>query len=55
MTDLAALGEGQVYALVTPFVPAPLIALARDKGFLSYSATEGDATVRTYFRRIRAR
>jgi hypothetical protein len=51
MADLAALGEGEVYALVTPFVPAPLVDLARGKGFLAFSASEGEAVVRTYFRR----
>ena len=50
MADLAALGDGQVYALVTPFVPAPLVDLARGKGFLAFSVTEGDSLVRTYFR-----
>jgi len=39
-------------ALVTPFVPAPLVELARRKGFLSFSATVGDAQVRTYFRKV---
>lgn len=51
MADLAALGEGDVYELVTPFVPAPLVDLARGKGFESFSVSEGDALVRTYFRR----
>lgn len=51
MADLAALGEGDVYELVTPFVPAPLVDLAREKGFASFSVSEGDALVRTYFRR----
>ena len=51
MTDLARLGAGDVYALVTPFVPAPLVDLARGKGFQAYSVAEGDAVVRTYFRR----
>jgi hypothetical protein len=31
---------GEVYALVTPFVPAPLVDLARGKGFLGFSVTE---------------
>ncbi|ACL66720.1 Domain of unknown function DUF1858 [Anaeromyxobacter dehalogenans 2CP-1] len=52
MADLAALGEGDVYELVTPFVPAPLVDLARGKGFESFSVSEGDAVVRTYFRRV---
>jgi hypothetical protein len=51
MADLAALAEGEVYALVTPFVPAPLVELARGKGFLCFSAAEGEALVRTFFRR----
>ena len=51
MTDLARLRDGEVYALVTPFVPAPLVDLARGKGFQAYSVTEGDTVVRTYFRR----
>src|SRR5690349_15119076 len=33
LADLAALGDGDVYVLVTPFVPAPLVDLARGKGF----------------------
>ncbi len=51
MSDLAALADGEVYALVTPFVPAPLVDLARERGFLAFSVAEGDALVRTYFRR----
>jgi hypothetical protein len=51
MADLAALADGEVYALVTPFVPAPLVDLAGGKGFLGYSVTESEGLVRTYFRR----
>ncbi len=51
IADLLALRDGEVYALVTPFVPAPLVDLAREKGFLAFSVAEGDALVRTYFRR----
>jgi hypothetical protein len=51
MADLAALGDADVYALVTPFVPAPLVDLARQKGFSSFSVSEGEGLVRTYFRR----
>lgn len=51
MADLATLTEGQVYELVTPFVPAPLVDLARNKGFESFSVAEGEGTVRTFFRR----
>jgi hypothetical protein len=51
MADLAALGDAQVYELVTPFVPAPLIDLARGKGFASFSVVEAEGLVRTYFRK----
>jgi hypothetical protein len=51
LADLAALADGEVYALVTPFVPAPLVELARERGFAAFSAPEGDDVVRTYFRR----
>ncbi len=51
MSDLAALAEGQVYELVTPFVPAPLVDLARGKGFESFTISGGENLVQTYFRR----
>jgi hypothetical protein len=51
MADLAALAGEEVYALVTPFVPAPLVDLAGEKGFDAFSAAERDGSVRTYFRR----
>ena len=54
MADLAALRGAEVYALVTPFVPAPLVDLAREKGFDAYSAVDGDELVRTFFRRLDA-
>ncbi|HET9594284.1 MAG TPA: DUF1858 domain-containing protein [Anaeromyxobacteraceae bacterium] len=51
MAALAALPEGGVHELVTPFVPAPLVDLARAKGFASFSVVESEGLVRTYFRR----
>lgn len=54
MADLAALRGAEVYALVTPFVPAPLVDLAREKGFDGWSDAEGDDLVRTFFRRTDA-
>ena len=49
MADLAALADGQVYLLLTPFRPAPLADLAREKGFRSFSVVESGDLVRTYF------
>jgi curved DNA-binding protein CbpA len=51
MSDLAELKCDEVYALITPFVPAPLIDLAAGKGFQAWSAAEGPGVVRTYFRK----
>jgi hypothetical protein len=51
LADLAALPPSGVYQLVTSFVPAPLVDLARGKGFDAHSVVEGDALVRTFFRR----
>jgi hypothetical protein len=49
MAGLAALGSGEVFELVTPFVPTPLVDMARARGFEAFSAREGE-TVHTYFR-----
>jgi hypothetical protein len=51
MAELAALGDGQVFELVTPFVPAPLVDLAREKGFAAFSDAVDEGLVRTYFRK----
>ncbi len=51
MADLAQLAGGEVYELVTPFVPAPLVDLARGKGFAAFSVAEREGLVRTYFRK----
>lgn len=51
MKDLAALPPERVYVLITPFVPAPLMDLAANKGFESHAVPEAPDLVRTYFRR----
>ncbi len=51
MAHLADLAQADVYQLLTPFLPAPLVDLARTRGFASYSVKEDDALVRTFFRR----
>jgi Domain of unknown function (DUF1858) len=51
LADLAALPEGGIYQLLTPFVPAPLVELAGGKGFAAHSVIESEALVRTFFRR----
>jgi hypothetical protein len=49
MRDLAELRAGEVYELLTPFVPAPLLDAARAKGFRAHSVTEAEDLVRTCF------
>jgi uncharacterized protein (DUF2249 family) len=51
MADLGALADGEVYELVTPFVPAPLVELAKGKGFEAFSVAVEEGLVRTFFRR----
>lgn len=51
MADLARLQPGEVYEVITPFAPAPLVEMAEGRGFNAYSAWEGPELVRTYFRR----
>ncbi len=50
MQGLGELGADDVYEMLTPFVPAPLIDMARGMGFEAFSTWEGDV-LHTYFRR----
>jgi uncharacterized protein (DUF2249 family) len=49
MKALSALKPGEVYELLTPFAPAPLVELARDKGYEAYVEREEDELFRTWF------
>ena len=51
ISELLALGEGELYELVTPFVPAPLVDMAKSKGFAAWSKKESATEVRTVFGR----
>jgi len=51
MQELAALAPEGVFELITPFVPAPLIDLARGKGFVGVSRELSPGVVHTRFRR----
>ncbi len=50
MAELKKLTSREVYELITPFVPAPLIDLAVKQGFEAWSTDSGDGVVHTYFR-----
>jgi len=51
MKALQALEAGGVFVLVTPFVPAPLVDKAADRGFEGWSETKEPELVLTWFRR----
>ncbi|HNS96234.1 MAG TPA: DUF1858 domain-containing protein [Polyangiaceae bacterium] len=51
LSALNQLAPGQVYLLITPFVPAPLVDMAEKKGYATYSDVRGDELVHTFFRR----
>jgi hypothetical protein len=42
------LAVGDIYELITPFLPAPLIDSAKEKGFLTWSQKEGGEIFKTY-------
>lgn len=48
--DLEHLTPGQIYELITPFEPAPLIDRARAKGFVVFTRETGRGEIRTYFK-----
>jgi hypothetical protein len=49
MSDLQKLAPGEIYELLTPFVPAPLLDAVEKKGFEVWSQKQPDGTVRSYF------
>jgi hypothetical protein len=49
LTFLQQLGPGEVLELITPFVPAPLIDLGKEKGFEVWHQQESPELVKTYF------
>jgi len=51
MEGLAALADGEVFVLVTPFVPSPLVGVAEGKGYAAWTDASRDGEVRTYFTR----
>lgn len=51
LRDLDKLEDGQIYAVIAPFEPAPLIDKATARGFVSYTVSVGASEKRTYFTR----
>ncbi len=49
MKELDKLKEGQVYQLITPFLPGPLIDMVKSRGFRTYSRQEAPDLFKNYF------
>lgn len=43
---------GQIFELITPFTPMPLIEKIMDKGFSAYVSTVSDSEIHTYFCKV---
>ncbi len=48
LADCKNLKIGDIYELITPFLPAPLIEMAKKQGFLVWSKEENERVFRTY-------
>ncbi|PJA29033.1 MAG: hypothetical protein CO189_03630 [candidate division Zixibacteria bacterium CG_4_9_14_3_um_filter_46_8] len=51
MNDINQLKDDEIYELTTPFVPAPLVDMAKGRGFVAWSFEKGPELVKTYFKR----
>ncbi len=49
MADIKNLQNGEIYELITPFVPVPLIEMAQSRGFSTWWTREEEEVVKTYF------
>jgi uncharacterized protein (DUF2249 family) len=50
LSTLGRLKSGELFELITPFVPAPLIGMAETQGFESWTSSESGDLFKTYFR-----
>jgi uncharacterized protein (DUF2249 family) len=49
MNDVAGFAPGEIYELITPFSPAPLIDKVKNLGFDTYSEQDAAGLFRNYF------
>lgn len=52
MGDLMVWAPGDIYELITPFLPAPLVDKVKDLGFEAWTKKENDGLFRNYFCKI---
>jgi hypothetical protein len=51
MTELAKIPEGRICEISAPFLPAPMIDMAKEKGLEAWSRDETGNLVKVYFYR----
>jgi uncharacterized protein (DUF2249 family) len=49
LEELKELKSGEIYELITPFLPAPLIDMAKQKGYRTWSDPVQTDLIKTYF------
>jgi len=50
LSDLKMLTQGEIYELITPFPPAPIVEKAKQLGFETWSKEISETETRTFFR-----
>ncbi|TKJ40803.1 hypothetical protein CEE37_07515 [candidate division LCP-89 bacterium B3_LCP] len=52
MEDLDKLSDDESYRLITPFLPAPLLDVAKSRGYYIWTESDGEDMFSTYFARM---
>jgi uncharacterized protein (DUF2249 family) len=52
LEECAALQPGEIYEIITPFPPMPMVEKLTALGFENYTETEGNGLFHTYFVKI---
>jgi hypothetical protein len=52
MKEISMLNPNQIFELITPFSPVPLVDMAKTKGFQTWTKQEESELFRTYFAKI---
>lgn len=49
--DILQLNGNEIYLLITPFIPAPLIKIIEEKGYKTFTEHQGASTIFTYIQK----
>lgn len=52
LQEASGLSSGDIYVIITPFIPEPMIGKLSAFGFETFIREEGPAEVHTYFHKI---